>query len=449
MTPKTDAQSQLEAQGYKVQPAPDKTYAQYRDDQVSEQQKQQTNYPISTFAGEIGGGAASLSALPAAAQGAGFLSRLGRAATVGAGVGLISNPGDKSGEVSPIQPIERLQNAGINAALFPALQAGGEAAGAIGNKLQNAGEELGKYANIKFINAIGGMKGSSKIIPVSELQDFGKKISQEGLTLPNGQFEPLVKAGDSINDIAEKATAIREEVGKNIGSIYENADALDANSKKDNAIDIRRITNDFMTNLQDKYQGKAGSTKILSELQTLADEIAPNGKVGFKDAQSIRQSVDDSVPWNAPAADKSAALEKKALRSQIQDAIKEKLGDLDTEHGTDLVDQFTSQNKRYQTMVRAENLANGKLRGEEFNRSWGLGEQTAAIAGAAAGGTPGAAVAAAVEKAGKHYGNPIRARAAEGVSNFLSTPTGQAFTKTAAYPLQQVGSGISRVLQGN
>ncbi len=365
------------------------------------------------------------------------------AAKIGGALGIASNPGETHGEVSPLQPIERLKNAGVGSILGPTTELIGTGIGKLGNMASSASQDLGEYANTNFVKAVGGMKGNTKDIP--DLQKFGKAIGSEGITNPDGTITPLVEAGDSIHDIAEKASAFKDEVGKKIGSIYENADALGSISKKDNSIDIEKIAKDALKDARTRYFGKAGGTDVIAALEKDVNDIAVNGKVGFKDAQEIRQSVDESVPWGSNSKmEASIAKERKILRTNIQDEIKSKLSDLDNEHGTDMLDQFKTENARYGNAVKAENLSQAKMRGVDFNRAWGLGEQTAAIAGAGVAGGPGAIAAPIIEKIAKERGIPIAARVAQGASELLARPEISPIAQSAGAPIQALGRGIQQ-----
>lgn len=429
----TDKFLPSDPQGFNVQNVPDQSYVQRRDQYIQNQNQMSQEHPYASLAGTAGGAVASaiatggglskliggaVNAVPALAAtdaGAALVNgtraatlggRLGQAAVTGGAIGLLRNPGDTSGEVSPLQPLERAKNVGTDALTGALFQGGAEALGKGAGAAKNAGSNLATYAEEKALKSVGAMKKDFKRL-------FGDKASELGRMALD---ENLVSPGDTIADIANKATEAKNQIGQNIGSIYENADGL-AQSPK---INIQKIAEDYGKDLADKFKGKAGSTKIINELQNTLDEIAVNGEVGFKDAQAVRQSIDDGIKWDSSKADAVIAQERKALRNKIQDEIKNKLSELDTQHGTDLADQFSEANKKYSNIKQIEKMAVAKASGENANRTVGLSEQIAGAAGMAAKG-PVAGVASAVgSKLTKMYANPIAAVAADKISKALS-----------------------------
>lgn len=130
--------------GFNVQEAPAPTYTERRDEAIRQQEIMSKEHPYASLAGEIGGslaggiatGGAIGKALGIGARGATYAKRAGQAALTGGAVGLIRNPGDREGETSLIQPVERLKNLATDAATGLVIQGGVENLGKIGKILK-------------------------------------------------------------------------------------------------------------------------------------------------------------------------------------------------------------------------------------------------------------------------------------------------------------------------
>jgi hypothetical protein len=406
-------------EGFNVQEAPSPNYTQRRDQQIKAQQLMAQEHPVANAVGEVGGSIASgiatgggISKLAGAGTKALTLGgRLAQAAKTGAVIGAIRNPGDTEGEISPLQAEHRFYNAATDAATGVVLQGGLEGLGKVASGIKNASGNLATYAEEKALKAAGAMKGDfKKLFKSGKSSELGRAVLDEGILSP----------GDTIHDIASKAEDVKNSIGQNISEIYKKADSLQSSP----SIDIEDIANNIKKDLSSKYQGKAGSTKILNEIQTTLDEIAPNGKVNLSQAQEIRQSIDDGIPWGGTKTDSTIAIEKKAIRNAINDSIKKAASEIDQVHGTDLSSSLLKENKRYSQMAKITDMAIGKSAGESANQSFGFGEKVAAGVGVAAKGGPGGVAAALGAKAARQYGNPIVALAANKASKVLSLDPG-------------------------
>lgn len=118
-------------------------YTQLRDTEEANQTAQNTAHPYAAVAGkgvgilgQLAAGAALGGPAALAAPEAGLMARLGSAAKTGAigmgTYGALSNPGNVQGEVTPVQPVERLKNGligtGMGAVAGPLLEGGASVA---------------------------------------------------------------------------------------------------------------------------------------------------------------------------------------------------------------------------------------------------------------------------------------------------------------------------------
>ena len=214
----------LRAQGFNIQESAPTTYLQRRDENIARQQLQKSENPDAALYSGLAGGLVSgiatggaLGSLGLGGRAASFGGRLAQAAGTGAVTGAIRNPGDTQGEVSPFQPTERAENMALDAATGAVFQGGLEGAGKIGSLLKNAPKTLKSYSELKALKGSGAM-----------LKDF-RTAFEKGKAYKLGEAaidEGLIAMGDDIADVAQKAKAVKGEVGNNIGKVYDKADEL-------------------------------------------------------------------------------------------------------------------------------------------------------------------------------------------------------------------------------
>lgn len=163
-------------------------YVERRDKAVRRYEGHKENSPKTWLAGNVAGGtlgmvggAGLLGAMGKTAKAAAPLTkmaRIGKAAKIGAGYGAVMNPGDKIGEINPIQAGDRLAAAAVGAGTGAVVQTGLEGAGALvkgGRKgLQYLGEKL------------KARRGSAEL---AELQATAKKL---GIPLTPGMESDAV-----------------------------------------------------------------------------------------------------------------------------------------------------------------------------------------------------------------------------------------------------------------
>lgn len=390
---------QLKAQGFTIQ---EPNYTQRRDQYIKEQQALAEASPIASTIGQVAGGLTSGIAsggLFGGARAAGLVGRLGQAAKAGALQGTVRNPGDVEGEVSLIQPQERLKNVALDAATGAVFQGGLEGVGSIGKALKAAPGTLKTFSELKALKASGAM-----------LKDFKSAISK-GKAASLGQAaidEGVLAIGDDIANIAKKARVVKNEIGNNIQNIYSQADQLNPEG-----IDLVSITNTLKESTDKKLKGIVGGTKLKERIYEVLNEIGDNGTVSMEKLREIRSSIDDNINFAKRQNDMpKLQAELTDIRNRIQQEIKGKLTEIDNANGTQLAEAFTKENRRYSNMADLSKIASEKTAREESNASFGLRERMAGGIGAIVGGGVGAGI-----------GGPVGAAVGAGVGAGLNTIT--------------------------
>jgi hypothetical protein len=191
-------------------------YLQARDANIARMEKQSAENPKSALAGTAAGiiGSAIVAPELPILKGAGALKNIGRGAIMGAGYGLAQNPGDVQGEVSPLQVGERLNNAKTGAALGAAVGGAGALIDKGAKALKGSAEVARETANTQAVKAAGGMLKDMRVLNANDkIDEIGKFALDKG----------IVKAGDTVHDVAEKSDTVREAAGKQLDDIYKAA----------------------------------------------------------------------------------------------------------------------------------------------------------------------------------------------------------------------------------
>lgn len=211
-------------------------YVTARDQNIKRLSDEAQANPKTAMASEIGGGVLSAAATPtpeiAALKKLGLLGSVIKGAGVGTGYGLVQNPGDKPGEVNPTQLDERLANAERGAKVGGVAGGTADVVGRGLGLLANSADSAQSFANEKAFKGAGAM-----------LKDF-RSASAKGDVQKIGQFmrdNGLIKAGDTAEDVAEKAEALQKQAGGKLDDIYNLASEESAPASKQ-ATEIPQVT---------------------------------------------------------------------------------------------------------------------------------------------------------------------------------------------------------------
>ena len=433
-----DTDEQLKAQGFTVPAEP--TYTESRDQFIKERQSLEQSNPKSSIAGAVGGSIASgiatgglFGAGAKAGQGVTTVARLKTAAKTGAAIGAVRNPGDTEGEIDPVQFLDRVKNASMDAATGLILQGGMETVGKAAKALKNSPGTLKNWSQVKAFKTSGAM-----------LKDFRKafgrkKVNEIGQTMIDNK---LVALGDDVADIAKKSEIMKADVGNKIGSIYESAD--DAITKinpsklspdilkrlDDTEPDMRRFATEFRAYIYNEFQGKAGSKGVLARIDDELETIATNGSVSLGKLKEIRQSVDALVDFSKEAKDLPGTQQALTdMRNKLNELAKNRLGVIDDINGTKLLRDLNKSNREFSNLAEITKIAKDRVARDSTNAAFGLRERISggagAVVGGMIGGVPGAVaggvIGSVTTKVAKEFGTPFVAiasnRAARALEN--------------------------------
>lgn len=428
-------------------------YLQARDANIARMEKQSAENPKSALAGTAAGiiGSAIVAPELPIIKGAGALKNIGRGAIMGAGYGAAQNPGDVPGEVTPLQVGERLSNAKTGAALGAAVGGAGALIDKGAKALKGSAEAARETANAQAVKASGGM-----------LKDF-RKLSENDKVDELGKFaldSGIVKAGDSVKDVAEKSDSFRQKVGNELKSIYKSAQEYfdkkgiseieGFNPAKSKADILRKIETEMKTDPH-----KAASVKAASDyLEQLSGEFGEQG-LNPKQANDIKTKLDKYINYNRRSAMPDPAKEQaySYMRDYINDAVKTHIDEIGKKiENPDLAKRLAKANKDYGYAAELQKISEDKVNREMANNVLGLTDVIAGAGGAAAGSVigeekghagAGAALgllAGGLSKGAKKFGPAVLASAADKAAPILektAVPLGKMLEKAPKEVLQK------------
>lgn len=382
----------------------DSSYEEELAKAKQDQAKFSEHNPIATAAGSVGGAVLQAPLMAAGlakagiGAGGGLLARLGKSAAVGAALGAVQNPGD-------IQPgDDEVTARAKNALLGAGFGAGGEALGsaassAIG-KLRAIPEKAQELAANKALKAAGGM-----------LKDFSRKDAKQ-----LGEFaieNNLIKPGESFGEVAERAGALKKDIGQKIGEVYDKI----GNQPVDPKEIAQRLANAASKNI-----GKAdisSNRALANEAQEWIDAIVKHPEVQAGDVRSINDFVGELAGEINHAKKGSATGAGLNGREKVLESMRGELRNFVNEiaektGNSELVDL----NKAYSRSTDLAKIATAKDARMSANQSMGLTDKitgTGLAGGLLAHGGMAAApqaatlglAGAAANKLGREYGNPI------------------------------------------
>ena len=419
------------------------SYTDLRDQTAAELQAGKEANPKSAIAGTIAG--ALLSPAVGAsyiAKGAGLGARALRAAGVGAGLGLLQNPGQIQGEVSPLQPMDRLRQAALGGAIGGAVPLVGAAAKKTGELisegaetiakkigLENWAEKLKKKSYEVATKSLGGYrsKENRKIAEdLARVQSLGKEA------LESEVVSMAPKTARKMADVSyEKIDEIGQELGKTIDDIAARSETLAANGI-DTSLDRSAIAAALRKDLTDSIDNaipgtETGASKI-EELIT--DWESKQGPLDIKTAQKIKERLGkEHINWKRLPSEKASPEAKfyedlySKLRDGIEDKVEEVAGAVD---GPAARDAYVKLKNAYRNQKDIARITNERAGRESFNRYISISDYQSGQFGGGLGtiialagksdpatalltGVASAALSAGTNKAARQYGPQLKA----------------------------------------
>lgn len=332
----------------------------------------------------------------AAEQGLAALGRIVTNAGVGAAVGGLT-PGDRG------------SNAVRGAELGGMAGTVGEAIGGVAKWTENAAD---RFASEKALKAAGAMK--------ADFKNINNKESLEGLgnyLLDNGH----VSLGSTTHSVADSIESAKDNAGQAIGNIIDSVDAASKPAISARDIALQLADDPALKNLATTPGSQSSIPRINDDLETLYK----NGdNMSLKDAQGLRQRIDDNINWSKDARDMPAV--KQALvrqRNAISDAMKKSVDDFDAAQGSVTSGRLAQANDAYAKLSELSKISANKLAAEAANRGVSLTDYISGLGGGVIGsklgllgGLAGGPVAAVGNKIARAYGPSTQAVLANSVA---------------------------------
>lgn len=417
----------------------DTPYVEARDEYAKELAMLKKANPVAAGIGTVGGIAGGL-LVPAGAigmagklglkvgrgakalvQGGKALSvaqRAGQAAKTGAKVGalygLLQNPGDVEGEVSPIQPVERLVGAGTGAAAGSVLGGGMSLAGDGASKL---GQLLRKKSQEQAFSSLGPRQATStKYGQKGQDLKIGQAALDEGVIgkLPRGKEKLLERAeqkleeagrqiGDNIDELSKIESVLKEQ-GQNVG-IDKKAIAAKLSELIDPSESGDPKFNKFVKNQIDFFL-EAGEGRPLLDIATAHKQKANIGK--------------NNINWMRVKKGEATSKDKYflKLREILSDAELDSADVIAKSGGNEsLRKAISSARDKYAKLAPMREILQKSTAAQKSNRGLSLTDTIATsgglIGGGAAGGLEGAALGLLLgggHRLGRLYGTQAMAQ---------------------------------------
>ena len=264
-------------------------YTQLRDEIEARLRGYKESSPTASKVGNVLGflaGAKGLSKI------AGVPANLAQAAkqgtAVGAGMGLLQDPGTQYGEIAPIQASERMKNAAIGAAGGLLLSPVAYGAG----KLLEAGaSKLKDYAAKKAIKAAGRFTPNEQMaIPEVKQIAMGKKILEEKVigNIPKSQQTILNRVSENVDKTGKQLGNLVDEVSQTEGALQREGYKV--------GVDKQQVAKELANRLIDETE--SGSPTVNAAVAKEVDHFlnapqgkGPEGMLSIKETQGLLAKV--------------------------------------------------------------------------------------------------------------------------------------------------------------
>jgi hypothetical protein len=438
--PTAEVDAQLKEQGFQV---PEQSYVNLRDENIKRQEIQAQQNPEKVLGGNILGAITTAPIMAGAGQAvglgqkAGALNRFKDAAIFGAGYGAAVNPGDTEGEVNPIQAGERGINAAKSAAMGLVAQGAGEAVAKGSEAIKKAPGVFDKAGNVTAVKSIGAIgRDMKKLFKNNGASELGDTLIKNN----------IVSAGDTLEDVAQKALAAKSETGKKIGEIYKrtseelkNANLAGKNKKllEITELDGEKLADISMKRIEKSLKNDLARTEVKNKIKDTLDELKGKGnKIDLLDLQEMKTKLDKRINYDKALKDMPEVQQEfKNIRDVLSKAIQNRVRVLGRVSGNkELVNELRDANKLYGQYSKAESIASNRAREIEGQRFLSLTETISGSAGATVGAMTGDSpeervknamigfVAGATAKKADKFLTPAIARSAKRLGKVLQSP---------------------------
>lgn len=426
----------------------DEAYTEGRDAARATFKKAESANPKAYLAGEF---SSVLVPGGVVAKGAGVAARVGRAAIAGGATGAGMSEADT--------PLELAKDVATGAAL------GGGSAGLlefVGRKAAGiAPEKLRAYAAERAVKASGAMKGDfNKIQKTIGVENLGRQLIEKKVVTPFASLET----------VAERAGALREASGQEIGEALKKVDDLVKKAKQSltQAAIPPRAKGQLAQQIDEEFQfstrqiGKriedelikpnlrkpsAGITPQnlkdpglrgeMEKLQSLADDyksgkpitLVEGGQIKTRQGKQTRfhsETIPEAFKQEVYSIIKTQLDNVVAKTEALEDGVAKLTGNaqigIRAPGAASASKAYTDAKKAYAAAKTSEEMALNRLGAIQSNRGVSLTDTIAGASGIASGGGPVTAIAlGAINKFGRQYGATMQMYGADKLADILST----------------------------
>lgn len=346
---------------------------------------------------------------------------------------------------------------------------GGQVVGKAGGAMiRGAADKLQSLGETKAFKAAGAIFKDFK-------QQFIKspeRINELGRTMLDNN---LVKAGDTVEDVARRSLDFKNQTGKQIGDTY--TKVLDTTitdpaspvaaehilAIKEAGFHPHAQMDELKSMIANKFKGEPGSTGAISKAHQVIDELAMNGNnITPERALELKGGIDSMIDWSKKATELPIEQEAlKEVRTFIQGRLNGQVALMDQVLNTTQSKELVRLNRLYGNVADVANIARDNATRLKANQSFGLTDKIIAgsalspiIADIVHGGgghsIPAALVgltAVGANKAARTYGNALTAVGSDAVASGMNkmidatNPQVMGAIGRKAIQLQQQGKG--------
>lgn len=446
-------------------------YKKFRDEARAQEDAAKADSPASYMSGLLGGSVA-LGFVPGAnillpARGAGIAANVGKAALAGGMTGL---------GTSEEKDVEGMAfDTATGAALGGVTQYGLDKAGQALKFLKP--NSLKGYAEQQAVKAAGAMKKDFNILEqTGRLHETGRDLLDK----------KIVTAFGSLDDVANKAIALKKDAGKAIGSALSQVDDLVSSATK--SIDEGKLFAFLPTEeaankaglaniptkesakkyLQDNFQFNMGNvakrfreeiiqpnlnnpllSKELNRVSDLADDFSKLGSQTLKSANMIKSAQGKMTRFASESVPEAFKKEIYSIINTEMENVVSKIGSLEQGIGlasvssddiikgtllTQVFDEtkgkaatqaYKDAKKAYQTAITVEKMAKNRLGAVRSNRGFGLTDTIMASGGIASGNPVQGLALGGLNNLARRFGSGLKAKGADALADILSKAPNQ------------------------
>jgi hypothetical protein len=305
-------------------------------------------------------------ALVGKAAGAG--SRIGALALTGAAEGATDNAIRRVTEDLTAGDVditaERMLGAAWDGAKLGFLVGGGAAA--LGEAAQGAAKLAAKLPSIEdfatgraFKAALGGanVKGVRQADKLGGHEAIGKTLLDEG----------IVTKGATIEDIAERSSALREQLGKEIGEMRKQADVLSGGKGPDGVELMQKIDDGVIAPLRDGINDDLADA-LTGQFKPLREKLSSGEPMTFEGLNDIRKKLDERLKWDKTNPDAMLEMKRK-VRGAINDWWVESAEAAAKKAGVEgFTENLKALNRKFSHVALADDLASDAVLRKLSNR---------------------------------------------------------------------------------